>query len=535
MRIENITTSVDNEFYPTPEHFAKEILKNVDWYQVGTILEPSAGKGDLLGPVKSWFKDKYRSEPDIDCIESDTNLQHILRGEGYRVVYNDFLSFNTYKTYDLILMNPPFSNGDKHLLKALDMQKKGGSIICILNAETIKNPYTNSRKELARLLDKYSATIKYYSDMFISAERPTGVEVAVINIYIPKIKEESEIYEKLKKAKQHEKIEEADITDVTLSDYIKAAVKQFEVETASGIELIRQYINLKPYILRSLDENETYNTPTLSLRINDSKHDEADINGYLKKVRYKYWKALFANSKFTRRLTSDLQDEYRGMVDELMDFDFNEYNIDMLVADMNSKISKGIEDAIIKMFDKMSVGHAYWGKESNNIHYYNGWKTNKAHKINKKVIMPCYDVFEDRRWGGSFRPYRAISALQDIEKCLNFLDGHMTREVDLYDVIERAKENPKNIECKFFKVTFFKKGTMHITFSNLELLEKFNIYAAQNKKWLPPNYGKKQYKDMSSEEQKVIESFQGEAKYNEIFKKSSYYLTKEKDLLQITG
>lgn len=30
MRIENITTSVDNEFYPTPEHFAKEILKNVD-------------------------------------------------------------------------------------------------------------------------------------------------------------------------------------------------------------------------------------------------------------------------------------------------------------------------------------------------------------------------------------------------------------------------------------------------------------------------------------------------------------------------
>ena len=35
-------------------------------------------------------------------------------------------------------MNPPFSNGDKHLLKALKMQEKGGAIICLLNAETIR-------------------------------------------------------------------------------------------------------------------------------------------------------------------------------------------------------------------------------------------------------------------------------------------------------------------------------------------------------------------------------------------------------------
>ena len=40
-------------------------------------------------------------------------------------------------------MNPPFSEGDKHLLKAINIMKNGGQIVCILNAETIKNPYSN--------------------------------------------------------------------------------------------------------------------------------------------------------------------------------------------------------------------------------------------------------------------------------------------------------------------------------------------------------------------------------------------------------
>ena len=57
-------------------------------------------------------------------------------------------------------MNPPFSNGDKHLLKALQMQEKGGNIVCLLNAETLRNPYTESRKELIRQLDKYDADIE---------------------------------------------------------------------------------------------------------------------------------------------------------------------------------------------------------------------------------------------------------------------------------------------------------------------------------------------------------------------------------------
>lgn len=82
----------------------------------------------------------------------------------------------------------------------------------------------------------------------------------------------------------------------------------------------------------------------------------------------------------------------------------------------------------------------------------------------------------------------------------------------------------KNIACKFFQATFYKKGTVHITFTCPELIDRFNIYAAQNRGWLPPSYGKKSYKDMTAEEKTVIDSFQGEKAYNEVMAKSDYYL-----------
>ena len=77
---------------------------------------------------------------------------------------------------------------------------------------------------------------------------------------------------------------------------------------------------------------------------------------------------------------------------------------------------------------------------------------------------------------------------------------------------------------KYFNVTFYKKGTCHITFTNEELLKKFNIFGAQHKGWLPPSYGKKTYKDMTPEEKVVVNDFEGEAEYNKVMSNSQYYL-----------
>jgi hypothetical protein len=572
---ENEQTS---EFYPTPQSLVEKMLQGIDWDYIHTVLEPSAGKGDILRVLATKETGRYNSKCfDVDCIELDPNLRQILkynfsddritelrkkedelkpttvwnnvtRGyetnpspnpdefkrieeelncffrNGIHIVHDNFLTYNPYKQYDLIIMNPPFSNGDKHLLKALKMQEKGGNIICLLNAETLKNPYTETRRELLNQLNKHSAMIEYIDDAFISAERRTDVEIALIKVAIERVQEESDIYNRFKEAEQIDDIYE-DVTDIEVTDYIKAAVNQFNVEVKAGLELIRQYRAMMPYMQNSFDEDSFSKKPILRLTnsYDRSYYDCVSVNDYLKDVRYKYWRALLSNPKFTGKLTSKLQTEYSNSVDKLKDYDFTAFNIYTLSAEMNSQIKRGVEEEIIAMFDRLTAEHSWYPECQKNKHYYNGWKTNKAHKIDKKVIIPCYGVFDS--YDGKPRTYEARKVLEDIERILNFLDGGMTREVDSWDLIKSYFETgvTKNITQKFYKVTFYKKGTVHITFTCPELIERFNIYAAQHKAWLPPSYGKKAYKDMSTEEKTVVDSFQGEQTYNKIMEKSNYY------------
>ena len=203
-----------NEFYPTPPELIAKMLECDIAKKRETILEPSAGKGDILDFIAlfddyhgschydyQWYvkrlkEGKYEDIPHIiledtikrfkegkrsnkfikgaECVEIDKNLCTILRDKGYRVYNDDFLLYDDDKHFDLIIMNPPFSNGDEHLLKAISIAEKTGSkIICLLNAETIKNPFSNKRKLLVNTLKKYNAEIEFVKNAFSDAERKT--------------------------------------------------------------------------------------------------------------------------------------------------------------------------------------------------------------------------------------------------------------------------------------------------------------------------------------------------------------------------
>ena len=73
-------------------------------------------------------------------------------------------------------------------------------------------------------------------------------------------------------------------------------------------------------------------------------------------------------------------------------------------------------------------------------------------------------------------------------------------------------------------MTFYKKGTCHIEFTDLELLKKLNIFGSQRKGWLPPAYGKKSYRDMTTEEKTVIDEFEGRASYEDTYANTDKYL-----------
>ena len=536
----------NRDFYPTPEHLIEKMLEGVEFDKVASVLEPSAGKGDLVEGINTIFKRKIHSrwggrELDIDCIELQPELQMILKGKGYRVVHNDFLTYNTYKRYDLIISNPPFSQGAKHLLKMLDMQENGGGIICLLNAETLYNPYTAERTVLLQRLDKLQAEIEYVQGAFTGAERKTDVEIAIVKVFIPQKERTSFIFEEtLRKAEDLEYREraEAESTELAENDFVKAIVKQYNIEVEAGIKLIDEFNAMKPHILRSFKE-EPYNSSILQLGLSgeDPRYNPITYNKFVKEVRIKYWRALFDNPIFTGRLTSKLLSDYHSRVEDLSNYDFSLFNILTIREEMSKQVVKGVEEAIIELFDELSHKYHYYDETSNNIHYFNGWKTNKSWIINKKVIIPLSgwkDMYYS--WGGYKPTHRdVISKLTDIEKGFNYLDGGLTESIDMLSVLKQAEEEgkTKKVQLKYFTVTFYKKGTCHIEFTNEELLKKFNIFGAQRKNWLPPTYGKKGYKEMDPEEQAVIDEFEGEHEYNKVFSNTGYYICKSDNLLMI--
>lgn len=94
-----------DEFYPTPDSLLDIATKGCDFRKINTILEPSAGKGDIVEYLQRKGKENYK-EYDIDCIETEPELRMILEGKEMRVIHDDFLTYRGYKKYDLILMNP---------------------------------------------------------------------------------------------------------------------------------------------------------------------------------------------------------------------------------------------------------------------------------------------------------------------------------------------------------------------------------------------------------------------------------------------
>ncbi len=594
------TAEAQEGFYPTPEKVALKLLEGLEFHRIETILEPSAGKGNLVDVLsREFFRGQefrpYRSEYrhiHVDCIEIDPYLRSILdyefcgqkekeliaeysrlrekeehfdavtrsygklteeeknrkahlkyetarlKSTNVHIIHDDFLSFDSRKSYDLIVMNPPFAKGDEHLLKAIALQKRsGGQIRCILNAETLRNPYSNRRRFLMNKLHELGADISFVSDAFTDAERKTGVDIAIVKLAIPEAKRNSTIYEHLRAAAGVKETPFADLTDLTVADFMTRIVTHYNVEVDAGLTLIREYKALSPYIKGSLSANDSHNSPILSMCVGTlDRSAKLSENEYLELTRKKYWDALFTNKEFTGQLTSNLLDKYQKGVGEMSAYDFTMFNIQQVRAKMNAEMGQGIQDTIVALFDRMTEAHSWYPECQKNVHYYDGWKTNKVHKINSKVILPVNGMFSVYSWdtGNKFNLKHAEAVISDIEKVFDYLDGNMTAPVDLHGVLQRACEEgrTRNIPCKYFDVTLYKKGTMHIRFHNQELVDRFNIYCSRKKNWLPPNYGKTAYAEMSTEEQAVVDGFHGDGtvgtgaeEYAKIIARSQYFLS----------
>lgn len=521
VRVSELPGNPDTQFYPTPPALAGKMFgKLLGLKHCTSALEPSAGKGDLADSFCSYAK-KHRSsfchedpEKIIDTIELDPNLRMMLKGKGYKVVYDDFLSFSTSKHYDLILMNPPFADGEMHLMKAIMMQMtSGGEIVCLLNAETIRNPYSNRRKMLTRILAENDASIEFVKDAFKvkEAERKTSVEVAIVHVSFPCPTIKSDIWERCKKASRvtgNQNEPEA----ILSGNWMEGMIQNFQMEANAGVELIKQYSALYPYIGGDKD-------CLISLKIRGTEYHStseaqtAGINSYLKGCRLKYWEMLLEREELTSKMTSDMRSAYRSKIDTLSEYDFNLYNIREVYYDITAHLQTGVKESILKLFETLSSKHSWYPECENNIHYYNGWKTNKAHKVGMKVILPINGFYSYSWKANELDQYTIVKYISDLERAMNFLDnGETEMRRNIYSFTQYAAERgERKISYTYFDAKFFKKGTCHITFhpEAARIIDRLNIFAAMNRSWLPPTYGKVHYENMPDEEKEVISSFHG--------------------------
>lgn len=581
------------QFYPTPPELVEKMMSKVDFSKVSYILEPSAGKGDIIDGFRKYLKDNSKNYTvktkrkgfksdiqnystkkecidavnaefnqnfttikeindyfddmadkdetfncsvyaydsnlsqqifEIEAVEIDNSLQAILKDKKIKVVGNDFMAYNPCCRYDLVLSNPPFADGDKHLLKMLKMLENGGQCVCMLNAETLKNPYSDSRIYLTNLLDRYEADIEYIENAFSDAERTTDVEIALVYVNIPDQEIELDIFKNLVMGENYErKYDEYNETQLATDDIIGNLVKQYEFEVKSGIKIIDTFYSMQKYIPTEIGKD----TKMINLFVSGCSDEDkgkssfSPVNTYIRNLRDKYWSALFRSRQMSDLLTQETKNKFLYKIREFRDYDFTFSNIKQLQIDLNLNLNNNIDEAILKQFDNFTYKHSL--DNSTNVHYFNGWKTNDAFMIRSKVIVPMRGIY-DRYWS----LYKANDFLAELEKIFVYLDGGKTEGANIADVIHGAsglrKYNGERLSSKYFDVEFKKKGTIHIWFTNEELLKKFNIFGCQKHGWLPNSYGRKRYKDMGKEEQDVIKSFEGEKAYEKTVENPQYYL-----------
>lgn len=166
----------DAEFYPTPHEVIDQMMKSED-VRGKCILEPSAGSGNIV----DWLYE-HGADNVIAC-EQDENLREILSSKC-DLISDDFFKLTKADVSHVqyIVMNPPFSNADKHILHAWDIAPFGCTVVALCNSDTINKTYTENRKKLKEVIDM-NGHHDSLGSAFCRAARRTDVEVSLIKLY----------------------------------------------------------------------------------------------------------------------------------------------------------------------------------------------------------------------------------------------------------------------------------------------------------------------------------------------------------------
>ncbi|WP_346667133.1 DUF4942 domain-containing protein [uncultured Desulfovibrio sp.] len=493
-------------FYPTPAPVAERMLAmlpSLDWKKL-RVLEPSAGKGDLADALITsildealpprGMRERFRADMAavVHCIEPDPDLQAALRGKGYQLVAHEFLSFSPEEPYNLILMNPPFADADRHVLHAWDILE-GGHVLSLINAETLCNPCTERRRLLARLIEEHGR-VEWFGACFTEAERTTSVDVAcillhkegrqdVIDLSAADLEPERDPYADFKASKGLEsEVATRNMVENLLRDYDQCLKKFREVST--GLRELGTYMRRIYGAASSRVEDDFAHAVKNLLRGPDTDTPASAALLFQRTLRPRAWSRLFELtsignlvSEGVRRTLDKFEQEQQGMA-------FSRQNISILLQTLIESRGNIMRQCILEVFDALTRYD-----EKNRVHL-EGWKTNDAWKVNERFILP--GIIDGRFISFYSLNYSQVGLLRDIDRVMASLEGRrledvpVTVEQALRGLLEQNRDwSGVLVMSTYFELRAYYKGTVHFKFRDRSLWERFNLLAAEGKDWLP--------------------------------------------------
>jgi len=450
------------DFYPTPEAVTLRMLEGHD-ITGKIVLEPSAGKGNIVDVLKD-----HGAAEVITC-EINDDLRTII-GTKSRVIGSDFFTVESHMVshIDYIIMNPPFSNAQAHILHAFDIAPAGCKIIALCNYDTIKNDYTEQRKQLKKIIEQHGSTADL-GECFKESERTTGVRVGLINLQKP--------------GESYRQEFEGFFMDDTPEEQTGSGLMPYNVVR----DLVNRYVSAIKLYDQQLDIGVQMNALTASfygesLAFSCTLREKPVLrNDYKKALQKSAWMHIFNMMDLKRTATRGLKEDINNFVETQTQIPFTMKNVyrmlDIVIGTTEQRMDKALLEVFEKVIDRADE-NKFFGPG-------NRWKTNGYYLLTEKFILPHITDY-DNRWPNRYLDIHHgayVELINDMNKALCYISGQPIENYpDLsYSINHRQYAWGEWVDWGFFEVRGYKKGTMHFKFKDQDLWARFNQRIAKLK------------------------------------------------------
>lgn len=446
----------NKDFYPTPPEVIEQMMLGYD--VTGKVcLEPSAGKGNIIDWLKS------NGAKDVIACEKNSDLRTIAASKC-NVIADDFMTVRPEQVshIDYIVMNPPFSADEHHIVHAWNIAPAGCTIISLCNWSTVKWPDNQKQHELKHIINDFGSK-QNIGDVFSDAERKTHVEVGLVILEKPRHAGNENEFEGFF---TDEEPEEVGSYGVMQHNFVRELVNRY----IAAIKLFDKQLELAQQ-MNALTSN--FYSSKLAMSISEGERPKTRSE-FKKDLQKAAWDFVFKKMNMEKFTTQGLRNDINKFVENQQNIPFTMANIYRMVEIVIGTHSQRMDRALMEVVEKLTR------HTDENRYHVEGWKTNSHYMINKKFIMP-YAVKVSYRgrmelcWNGTGEQ------LSDMQKALCHIFGlDFSTQTRLSSLIDDVKPMWGEWFSWFiFDVKGYKKGTMHFKFQNIEDWATINQHIAR--------------------------------------------------------